>query len=303
MTNLANSSKEARVAKAMVRKITMIGMTRKQAKESGQNVVTSLGTARNYKAWVKGYLTWLVENRLPLDGNFSKEQMQEYLCDMADQQFKQQYLDSVRQALQKTFSVVLERVESETPTILTSRAYTAEEVDAITNCQSARNAFSTRLSLAAGLRAHELLTLHRSTELNPSDHRPWSDSRFAHFEEFVRFTVIGKGGLKRHVAIPIELAVELEILRRPHPKIVVDRDIPYTSLYDVSGGQAFSQSVSAASKKVFGRSNGAHGFRHAYAQKRLVCLKKNGFSTSTAMLILSQELGHFRPEICLAYLR
>ncbi len=233
MNKTENSSKEARVAAALVGKITRIGMSRQQARDEGNKYATSLGTARNYRNWTEGFLTWRREHRLEASGGFLSVHMQEYLCDMADQQHKQQHLESIRQALQKTFDVALQKVESEVPTILRSRAYSADEVDAIASCQSSRNAFSTRLSLLAGLRAHELLTLHRSSELDPSDHRPWSDSRFAYFEEFSRFTVIGKGGLKRHVAIPIELATELERLRRPCPKIVVDREITYTSLYDV----------------------------------------------------------------------
>jgi integrase len=105
------------------------------------------------------------------------------------------------------------------------------------------------------------------------------------------------------VAIPIELARELEELRLLSPTQVVDREICYLSVYDIGGGHAFSESVSAASKRALGHSNGAHGFRHTYAQNRLLCMKRNGLKTSDALLILSQELGHFRPEICLAYLR
>jgi integrase len=128
---------------------------------------------------------------------------------------------------------------------------------------------------------------------------------FVFEDDFVIYSVEGKGGLRRHVAVPVHLADKLETYRLPGGGQIVKRDrkIDYTTRYDLASGQAFSQSFSTASKKALGFSTGAHGLRHSYAQRRLKILKKNGLDTKTAMSILSQELGHFRSGIVLAYLR
>ncbi|MVB79821.1 site-specific integrase, partial [Vibrio cholerae] len=49
-------------------------------------------------------------------------------------------------------------------------------------------------------------------------------------------------------------------------------------------------------------SNGAHGLRHSYAQNRYEQLA-NHFERIDVMTIISQELGHFRPDITEVYLR
>lgn len=57
-----------------------------------------------------------------------------------------------------------------------------------------------------------------------------------------------------------------------------------------------------ASERALGYSNGAHGLRHSYAQDRYEQLA-NHFPREEVMRIISQELGHFRPEITEVYLR
>ncbi len=46
-----------------------------------------------------------------------------------------------------------------------------------------------------------------------------------------------------------------------------------------------------------------HGLRHGYAQDRMAELTRLGLSSKHRLLIVSQELGHFRPEIVTTYLR
>lgn len=46
----------------------------------------------------------------------------------------------------------------------------------------------------------------------------------------------------------------------------------------------------------------AHGLRHSYAQNRYEQLA-NHFARLDVMTIISQELGHFRPDITEVYLR
>ena len=71
----------------------------------------------------------------------------------------------------------------------------------------------------------------------------------------------------------------------------------------ISGGKNWSNSFSAASKRVLGWSFGAHGVRHSYAQNRMDELQQRGFLYPVALEIVSQALGHFRPDITEVYLR
>ncbi|MDQ6995347.1 MAG: site-specific integrase, partial [Mariprofundaceae bacterium] len=76
----------------------------------------------------------------------------------------------------------------------------------------------------------------------------------------------------------------------------------YSQNYNIGAGHAFSASFSRASTVALGRSNGAHGLRHSYAQNRMNELK-NTHSYKESLTIVSQEMGHFRPEITEVYLR
>ncbi len=86
-------------------------------------------------------------------------------------------------------------------------------------------------------------------------------------------------------------------------KPVIDRGIKYESSYDVVGGQAWSQSFSKTSTRLFGWSNGAHGTRHGYAQCRMSTLQSAGLTYSEALKTVSHEMGHLRSEITETYLR
>ena len=294
-----------RIANALVNQVSQIGMSKKEAKEKNLNVVRSLGTQRNYVDHVAAFLDHLQSLRQSVDGLFSSEQMQDYLYDLADQPRPQKYINTARQALQITFQLKLDHVESEVSTILTCRAYSEVDVSKVVSAQNSRNALSTRLCYSANLRAHELLTIRRADEIDRSAHRDWRPDLFVHLEDFTIYTVTGKGGLTRYVPIPKNDAIELEKYRVPDNFEIIrrDRKIDHSIKYTIPGGQSFSQSFSKTSKEVLGFSHGAHGLRHSYAQKRLAELRAHGMDIENAMEILSQELGHFRPDIVLDYLR
>ena len=131
--------------------------------------------------------------------------------------------------------------------------------------------------------------------------RPASDSKFAG-RPGRDYTVVGKGGLVRVVRLPDHLAQRLEARRLDEPVRVTDRGIHYLSRYDVAGGTPWSVSFSGASKRALGWTTGAHGARHAYAQERMAELQRMLFCAD-ALETVSQELGHFRPEITETYLR
>lgn len=94
-----------------------------------------------------------------------------------------------------------------------------------------------------------------------------------------------------------------QTLRLDTPRFVNDRGIHYHSHYAIAGGNAFSSSFTRASQRAVGWSAGAHGLRHTYAQQRMAELQEHGLDRDEALLAVSQELGHFRPDITLVYLR
>jgi hypothetical protein len=97
------------------------------------------------------------------------------------------------------------------------------------------------------------------------------------------------------------LAQQLEKCRLAQSIIVKDRTINYTQHYQIGGGKGWSNSFSAASNRVLGWSHGAHGLRHSYAQNRMDELQQQGLIYAAALGIVSQELGHFRPDITNVY--
>ena len=81
--------------------------------------------------------------------------------------------------------------------------------------------------------------------------------------------------------------------------------LPPVSSFDVLIvlGGPMSANDEAASDRTMGRSTGAHGLRHSYAQERMTELQNRGLLREVALETVSQEMGHFRPEITEAYLR
>lgn len=225
------------------------------------------------------------------------------------QEVGQKALDMERQAMQAMMQHVTGQlahgaripvIKSEQAQVLMARAYTAPQVALIAAAQTPRHGLATELAYAAGLRAHELLTLRRGEE-RAADPRPALASKWQG-RNGVIYTVHGKGGLVREVLLPHALAERLEAVRLDAPLAITDRGIHYQSHYDIGGGQRWSNSVSAASERALGWSTGAHGLRHSYAQERMAELQAS-LSRDAALTTVSQEMGHFRPEITETYLR
>ncbi len=232
------------------------------------------------------------------------EQAQAYLEHRKAAGIGQKQLDSDRLGLRYLKLVGdLERVKPIEERKLAARAYTKDQINRIAARQTPRNALATEIAHKAGLRAHELSTLKRADEGAPSPHREWRDDRFQG-RSGERYLVTGKGGLIREVLIPHGLAQRLEARRLDGQAGKMDRQIRYQDVrYDIGAGQAWSQSISQTAKAELGRSTGAHGIRHSYAQERLPELQRIGHSYDDAKMIISQELGHFRPDVVNAYLR
>ncbi len=269
--------------------------------------IKSLGTARNYMQSLKTVANWSKDIGINGIQAMTIQQARMYL-DYRAEIVGQKALDMERQAIQAMMQLngklqpkeTLYRVKSCLDEIKRSRAYTKEQAKAISHRQTERNQLATQIAYAAGLRAHELLTLAKANERTP-DKRPALDSKWQGRNGEL-YTVVGKGGLVRHVLIPNILAYQLEQQRLAQPITVVDREINYSQRYNIAGGKKWSDSFSKASNRTLLFSTGAHGLRHSYAQERMVELKRLGLKYETALETVSQEMGHFRAEITQVYL-
>lgn len=274
------------------------------------NAIESVGTVRNYEQALKTCCDYLKEHRLGSLRELTPQLAQSYL-EIRASECSQSTVDMDRQAIQAMMHHVTHRLEpsqkldvvkSERETIEQSRSYTPDQVQRITEHQTDRHALSTEICHQAGLRAHELYTLRPSGEVQPSP-RDVHPDKFSHIPNQTHtYTVEGKGGLIREVQIPTQLAERLEAFRLDAPRDVIDRGVNYTTHYDIAAGHKFSDAFSKASSRALGYSNGAHGLRHSYAQDRYEQLA-NHYARNDVMRIISQELGHFRPDITEVYLR
>ena len=301
--------KPANQAARAVRSVLALKTARHGNRDDGK--IHSVGTARSYQQVLTRVTAWMQANRnyKGLE-QLTPEEAKAYLEERAAC-VRQKTLDQDRQALQILPLVgKLARVKSSaelrpSPLATDGRAYTPEQVDVIARAQTPRNALATRIAYASGVRAHELLTLLPAAERPASEHRKqdWTPDRFDGRGEVRLYTVEGKGGLVREVALPPHLADELEARRLEHPARVTDRGVHCTQFYDLGGGNAWSKSFGTASQNELGWSTGAHGLRHSYAQDRLDELQGSGHGHDDALETVSQELGHFRPDITRVYLR
>lgn len=272
------------------------------------SVLKSVGTVRNYEERLTIVAKTVNEQMNTSLRNLTVEQAHQYLTDRA-LEVGDKTLSMERQAIQIMMQHVskelhpnqtLDVIKSELKTVINSRSYTQDQIKAVVECQTEKNALATEIAHEAGVRAHELYTLLPRAERTP-DNRPALDEKFQGREGQI-YTVDGKGGLVREVLIPNHLAERLENTRLDTAKEITDRGVNYTTHYDIGGGHRWSASFSSASNRALSWSAGAHGMRHTYAQERMSELQKT-MSYEKALEVVSQEMGHFRPSITEVYLR
>ena len=269
-------------------------------------VVASIRTANGYSGALKLYAEWLNQRGVQLE-NGTREQALQYL-DQRSEQVGQSALNLDRQAIDTyrcTYQSQTDKLpvlKSEETHALKSRAYSQEQIKAITMRQSEPYQLATAICASAGLRAHELFTLCKGTKEQPPSDRDSEASRHVRAKGYT-YTVVGKGGLVRTVKIPYDLSEKLETLKLATPRTVTDRGIRYEQRYDIPGGNKVSASFTSASKRALGWSRGVHGLRHTYAQQRLKILAETFQDYERALRTVSHELGHLRPDITLIYLR
>ena len=297
-------------AEKAVSRVMALGTPRHGNREDGR--IHSLGTARAYQQQLKLAAEWLQKtgHMAGLD-HMTTEQAQAYLK-FRSENVGQKTLDMDRHAMRILPAVNQQALVREKTQVKISagkslatrcRAYTEDQRGLVHESLTSRQQLASEIIFTSGLRAIEVLTIRPLAEQTASTHREWNPERYYGREEFARYSVIGKGGLIREVALPIALAEKLEAQRRDMPVTRMDRGIQLQSYYNLPGGQRLTSAWSNASKFELGWSTGIHGLRHNYARNRMEELQSHGFYYSDALALISQEMGHFRPDITEVYLR
>ena len=285
-------------ARELVAQRTTHGMPRSQAKR--ERTISSVGTERTYRQQIKAFHIWRDAMGLPFDGYVSHGQIVEYLEQLAEIR-SQKGLDQARQALQVVYDEMLPRIESELSERRRDKYIARTAMEEIMVHFSERHSLSAMICLDGGLRASELLTLRRRHELQPTAGRDWSANLFLGRADYQLYCVEGKGGLIRAIALNRLLAEQLEGYRFEAPRQIRDREINRWKAYDIPGGQNFSSYFSKKSFETLRTHHGAHSLRHTWAQNRFKVLTQH-VKHAEAMRILSQECGHFRPQVTFGYL-
>lgn len=276
------------------------GRSRHKETKKSSSFIASVGTERTYRGQIKRFISYL--QKIKIDFKSATEAIANEFLKIKSETVVQKTLDGYRQAIQMVFNFELEYVVSKKPSILTPRAYRTEQIAFLIDSTCPALQLSIRIATYAGLRAIELDTIERASEMKEDD-RDWLPERFTGRENDVAYTVCGKGGLYRKILLSQELATELEKTRLETVVIKRQREINYKKRYGIVGGHSFSLQFSRLSFRVLGWSTGAHGLRHKYAQERIQYLQMHQFSYKDALQIVSQELGHFSIQNTLAYLR
>jgi site-specific recombinase XerD len=188
-----------------------------------------------------------------------------------------------------------------------SRAYTRAQFEDIKQFLNPQAQLSAQIMIESGVRDNDLASLRLAEEKPATRARldKLHADRFLGRENWVRVTVVGKGGHEYETTIRRETAKKLEQYRLTKPRDFNDRKLPHamTQYYDIPAGQKISRLWSDASNRALGYSHGAHGLRHTYAQERVEELLRQGMTWSQALERTSQTMGHYRPEEVKTYLR
>ena len=263
--------------------------------------IHSIGSQRIFAANLLAFARFLEVNHAGNLKSFPPDAAEAYLYARSVHVGESQ-LCSDRWALQILMGRQLPRFEPTRPQTLKPRAYTAEQISAITAHQTPMYAFSTWLAASTGLRSMELITIG-PLDQQPRDVRPIPRYLHAHTQPGVLYSVKGKGGLVRTVLVPWPFVAQLEAHRRASPIIVRHEGRDLTSYYDIPGGRRWAASFTEACRRTFKKSAGGHGLRHTFTQNRIDVLLGHDVPERDAKKAVSVEIGHFRVDVVELYLR
>lgn len=288
---------------AIVHQHVLHGLSRHQNKEFARSFVVSIGTEYAHKSALTSYARWLLATKNKRLKKSTPADAKEFLGWRAAS-FRQSTVSLARQAINLHLHSAspVDFVPAKVATQAANRAYSAQQIELLVQEASPALRLSILLCTDAGLRGMELLTIGRPDEQQVSL-RVWSSSLFRGRENDIAYVVRGKGKLFRELRLQPSLASQLEATRRSQAVVVSHRKGHLPSWFDLLGGHDFSIAFGNFSRRVLGFSHGAHGLRHAFAQRRRDELLCAGVEYDLALEVLSQELGHFATKNTLAYLR
>lgn len=290
-------------AQLQVRPQVQHGLSRHQNPKLARITITSVLSERNHVNAATVFAKWLLKQKSKHLKNTTVTDAMQYL-EIRSQTVRQKTLDLDRQMLNMHFKFPekLNYFISKVLTVEEDRAYSAEQTAFLMLRVPAKLALSIALCLDGGLRSMELVTLAPLEFLRVSP-RDWHLERFAGRASDVALSVCGKGGLKREVRISPQLFSQLQIYKRDYPIKANHCGAYLISYFDLLGGNPFCNQFSKTSRKLLGFSNGAHGLRYAFAQRRLLELIARGQTPDESLKILAQEMGHFSTSNTLTYLK
>lgn len=305
MSNLSHLTPDERQAEKAIQKLDARGTPRHGNQGDGKfHSDSSIDNARSIFKMCSAFCKTHGEKREKFS-TLKVETAEKYLLHRAEK-IQQKQLNSERVALNKHLGQIYKNAKAlpyvisvrETPEIV-NRAYTHDQVKTLITEAKAQGKPELAVSIAAayqgGLRSCELHTMMPPGIGEASTHRTWDDRIYTGGRDaWIPAIVNGKGGLKREIRYTKEMVPHLQNALRDTPQVIIDRqrNTRHFSYYKLLAGQKFSQQFGDLSRQVFGWSNGAHGLRHSFAQRRFVELK-NHYPPEIAKDILAQELGHF----------
>ena len=302
-------------AQRVVRRGLRIGETKPTTRAEQKGKFYSIAAADKATGNLKRVASDMRKRGVPID-EMSTEQAQAWLDKLPARGVTQGTISSYKNALECCAQV--ESLTAPHATVARGekatapRAPTPEQTRLILSHQTERMRLVSELVADTGMRAKETLYLRRLDRVPDNDkawrkfsRRQWDERRWDGKADGVRYLTTGKNGLPRIVAIRPDLAERLEARRLDQPREICDRKILLQQHYNVPGGKAWSQSFTNAAHAALGdgKSPGGHSLRHAFAQDRVDHYIDAGFGWSDALALVAQEMGHFRPDSTLAYLR
>ena len=304
MSNLSKLTPDERQAEKAIQPLDGRGTARHENKKGG--MFHSDGSIRSARLTFKMCSTFCREHGHKQEkfSGLKLDTAEKFLLHRAEK-IQQKQLNTERIAINKHLSKIYNKpIElpftksvRKSPEIV-NRAYTHKQVKELISAAKSQGkndlAFSIGFSYQTGSRPHELHTVMPPGIGEASTHRTWSDKIYTGREGWISAIVDGKGGLNREVRYTSEMTPHLRNSLREVPQKIIDkqRDTSHFSYYKLLAGQKYSQQFGDLSRETFGWSNGAHGLRHSFAQRRFSELK-NHYPEVAAKQILANELGHF----------
>jgi len=189
------------------------------------------------------------------------------------------------------------------------RAYTLEQVYEIQkNIPSLATKLAVQVILESGCRTQDLASMCLASERPIKNARleKLHPDRFAGREDWVKISFIGKGGHEYISTVSPQTATAIAKFKLTESRHFRERGQENTvtkQYYDLPAGQRLSSLWTQASKQTLGFSQGIHGLRHSFAQQRVRLLQEQRMTWQKALECTSQQMGHYRADQVLAYLR